>query len=58
EPTGALDSSTGRLVMDLFHKLNKSQGKTIILITHNRELADETDRIITMKDGRIEGGEV
>ena len=53
EPTGALDSSTGRLVMDLFHKLNKEQGKTIVLITHNRELAEETDRILTMSDGNI-----
>lgn len=51
EPTGALDSHTGRLVMDIFHRLNKEQGKTIVLITHNRELAAETDRIITMKDG-------
>lgn len=53
EPTGALDSYTGRLVMDLFHKLNKEQGKTIVLITHNNELAEETDRILTMKDGNI-----
>lgn len=53
EPTGALDSYTGRLVMDLFHKLNKEQGKTIVLITHNHELAAETDRILTMSDGRI-----
>lgn len=51
EPTGALDSKTGRMVMDLFHKLNKEQGKTVILITHNRELAQETDRILTMRDG-------
>ena len=34
EPTGALDSSTGRMVMDLFHKLHKEEGKTIVLITH------------------------
>lgn len=53
EPTGALDTATGRLVMDLFHKLNKEQGKTVILITHNSELAAETDRILTMRDGRI-----
>ena len=55
EPTGALDSKTGRNVMDLFHKLNKEQGKTIILITHSPELAEETDRIITIKDGYITG---
>lgn len=53
EPTGALDSKTGRMVMDLFHKLNEEQGKTIVLITHNRELADETDRILTMRDGLL-----
>jgi len=53
EPTGALDSKTGRLVMDLFHTLHKKQGKTIVLITHNYQLATETDRIITLYDGRI-----
>ena len=53
EPTGALDSKTGRMVMDLFHKINKEEGKTIILITHSRELADETQRQITIKDGMI-----
>jgi putative ABC transport system ATP-binding protein len=53
EPTGALDTKTGRMVMDLFHKLHREQGKTIILITHNPELAAETDRIITLSDGYI-----
>ena len=53
EPTGALDSKTGRLVMDLFHKLNEEQGKTIVLITHSEELANETDRILSLKDGDI-----
>lgn len=55
EPTGALDSETGRMVMDLFHKLHHEQGKTIILITHSPELAEETERIITIKDGMIIG---
>ena len=53
EPTGALDSKTGRLVMDIFHRLNRDQGKTVILITHNRELAKETGRIVTMRDGML-----
>jgi len=53
EPTGALDSKTGHLIMDLFHKLHEEQGKTIVLITHSRELASETDRIVTLSDGRI-----
>lgn len=55
EPTGALDSETGRMVMDLFHKLHKEKGKTIILITHSPELAEETERVITIKDGLITG---
>ena len=55
EPTGALDSKTGRMVMDIFHELYEKQGKTIILITHNPELADETERIITLSDGNIVG---
>lgn len=53
EPTGALDSSTGRMVMDLFHKVHREDGKTIVLITHNNELAEETDRIVTIRDGSI-----
>ena len=55
EPTGALDSVTGRLVMDLFHKLHREQGKTIVLITYSSELAEECQRIVTIKDGRICG---
>ncbi len=53
EPTGALDSETSRTVMDLFHELHENLGKTIVLITHNRELAQETQRILTLKDGNI-----
>ncbi len=53
EPTGALDSATGRLVMDLFHRLHREQGKTIVLITHNPELAEETQRVVTIHDGRV-----
>ena len=55
EPTGALDSTTGRLIMDIFHRLHDEQGKTIILITHSPELSLETERIITLKDGNIVG---
>ena len=53
EPTGALDSVTGRLIMDIFHRLNKEQGKTIVLITHSNELAEETERIMSLRDGLI-----
>lgn len=52
EPTGALDSKTGRLIMDIFHDLHK-QGKTIILITHSPELAEECEKVMTLKDGMI-----
>ncbi len=55
EPTGALDSETGRLVMDLFHMLHEEKHKTIVLITHSPELAEETQRVITIKDGEIVG---
>lgn len=55
EPTGALDSQTGRMVMDLFHKLHEEKGKTIVLITHSPELAEETERVITIMDGNITG---
>jgi len=53
EPTGALDSKTGHMVMDLFHRLHEEQGKTIVLITHSQELAHETERIVTLLDGNI-----
>ena len=55
EPTGALDSKTGRMVMDLFHELNQELGKAIVFITHNPELAEETGRVVEMMDGRIAG---
>ena len=58
EPTGALDTKTGRLVMDIFHKLHKEQGITIVLITHSPELAKETERILPLRDGNIiDGGD-
>ncbi|MBR7038717.1 MAG: ABC transporter ATP-binding protein [Oscillospiraceae bacterium] len=55
EPTGALDSKTGRMIMDLFHKLHREEGTTIVLITHSPELAEECDRIVTISDGSIIG---
>ena len=53
EPTGALDTKTGNLVMDIFLKINVQEGCTVILITHNEELARLTQRIITLRDGEI-----
>ncbi|MFR4000736.1 MAG: ABC transporter ATP-binding protein [Christensenellales bacterium] len=55
EPTGALDSKTGRLIMNIFHQLNREQGMTIVLITHSDSLAEETRRIFTLMDGEIIG---
>lgn len=53
EPTGALDSQTGHIIMDIFHRLHEEQGKTIVLITHSKDLASETQRIIVLNDGKI-----
>ena len=53
EPTGALNSETSRRIIDIFHRLHREQGKTIVLITHSTELAQETDRVVKISDGRI-----
>ena len=52
EPTGNLDSKMGAEVMDLLHSLNKDDGRTIVMVTHNEEQAKLTDRIIRFFDGR------
>ena len=56
EPTGALDSATSKKIMDILHKLNEENNKTIVLITHSKEVAKDSDRIMPIVDGRI--GEV
>lgn len=53
EPTGALDTKTGNMVMDIFLKIHKEERKTIVLITHNSHLAEQTERIVTISDGNI-----
>ncbi len=55
EPTGNLDSKMGTEVMAILHRLNKEDGITIIMVTHNEEQALETDRIVRFFDGRIIG---
>jgi len=55
EPTGALDSETGQKVLSVFRDLNRDHGKTVILVTHSLALAEQTDRIITLKDGMVIG---
>jgi len=52
EPTGNLDSKMGAEVMELLHKLNKGEGRTIVMVTHNEAQAKQTDRIIRFFDGR------
>lgn len=57
EPTGALDSKTGKEVMGMIKELNK-EGNTIILITHDRDIAKQAKRIVTVMDGRITSDEI
>lgn len=58
EPTGALDSKTSEDIIDLFMKLNKEHRTTMILVTHDRKVADKADRIIHILDGRVQREEV
>ncbi|MDO8659139.1 MAG: ABC transporter ATP-binding protein [Candidatus Parcubacteria bacterium] len=53
EPTGNLDSKTGEIVIGTFQRLNKELGRTIILITHEQEVAEHADRILFIKDGEL-----
>jgi lipoprotein-releasing system ATP-binding protein len=53
EPTGNLDSESGAAVYKLFRKINAEQGTTFVIITHDRRIAEQTDRIVEIKDGRI-----
>ncbi len=52
EPTGALDSKTSSEIMSLFHQLNEI-GKTVIIVTHDMEIANQCSRIIEISDGKI-----
>ena len=53
EPTGALDSETGVTVLELLYKLNKEKGNTVIIVTHNADIARCADKVIRMKNGKI-----
>lgn len=52
EPCGNLDSKMGAEIMNMLHKLNKEDGKTVVMVTHNEEQARQTDRIVNFFDGR------
>ena len=52
EPTGNLDSKMGAEIMELLHKLNREDGRTIVMVTHNEQQAAQTSRIIKFLDGR------
>lgn len=53
EPTGALDGATGQEIMEILKGLNR-EGRTVIIVTHNMEIAEQTERIIHIRDGKIE----
>lgn len=53
EPTGNLDSANGKLVLDLLVEMNRQRGATLVMVTHDQELAQKADRVISMKDGVI-----
>jgi putative ABC transport system ATP-binding protein len=53
EPTGALDSKTSEMVMNMFLDIHKNEGTTVVIITHSQEVADSCDRIVKMIDGKI-----
>ena len=56
EPTGALDSVSGRQIMELFSELNQ-EGMTVLMITHDAQIAGCADRMVMIKDGRLKDGE-
>jgi ABC-type lipoprotein export system ATPase subunit len=58
EPTGNLDIETGKQIMGVLEKLHQEQGQTIVMVTHDRSLARRADRVLVMKDGKLEREEV
>jgi putative ABC transport system ATP-binding protein len=56
EPTGNLDSTTGEEIVDLLRALSRDKGQTVVLITHNAEIASRAARVVRLRDGRLEDG--
>jgi putative ABC transport system ATP-binding protein len=55
EPTGNLDSASGKQVLEILRRLKEEEGKTILLVTHSQEGAAMADRVLNMKDGKLLG---
>ena len=58
EPTGALDNKTGRMILELLQDIVRKQGQTMVLVTHTTPIADMADRVITLRDGKIQNEKI
>jgi putative ABC transport system ATP-binding protein len=58
EPTGNLDQATGRLIIELLARLHREEGTTVVLVTHDADLASHAHRVVTLVDGRIRSDEL
>ena len=54
EPTGALDDKTGRLILELLQDIVRKEGQTMVIVTHTTPIASMANRVITLKNGRIQ----
>ena len=55
EPTGNLDSKTGQRIMEVFERFHRDRGQTILMVTHDPSLAEQADRVLHLRDGRLSG---
>ena len=54
EPTGNLDNQTGKDIMDLLQRLNRDEGVTIVMVTHDNEIASQADSVVRLVEGRVQ----